>query len=61
MEQDIYVATLAAHTFRALMTIAVAFNLKIRQYDAVNAFINSILDKEIYYSAPKRFKRQRAC
>jgi hypothetical protein len=38
------------------MAIVVAFDLKIRQYDAVNAFINSILDKKIYCSAPKGFK-----
>jgi Reverse transcriptase (RNA-dependent DNA polymerase) len=60
-EQDTYAATLAAHTFRALMAIAAAFNLEIQQYDAVNAFVNSKLNEDIYCYSPEGFERQGSC
>jgi Reverse transcriptase (RNA-dependent DNA polymerase) len=47
-EQDTYAATLAARTFRALIAISAAFDLEASQFDAVNAFVNSDLDEEIY-------------
>lgn len=47
-DEETYAATLAARTFRALMAIAAAFDLEIRQYDAVNAFTNSELTESIY-------------
>jgi hypothetical protein len=36
-----YAATLAIRGFRALIAIKAYFNLKTRQYDAVNAFTNA--------------------
>jgi hypothetical protein len=45
---DTAAATLAARTFRTLMAIAAVFDLDIRQIDAVNAFVNSELDEEVY-------------
>jgi hypothetical protein len=30
------------------MALAAAFNLELRQYNAINAFINALLDHEIY-------------
>ncbi|KAF7174442.1 hypothetical protein CNMCM5623_007239 [Aspergillus felis] len=45
---DTTAATLAARTFRTLMAIAAVFDLDIRQIDAVNAFVNSLLDEEVY-------------
>lgn len=54
-EQETYAATLAARTFRALMAISAAFDLEIRQYDAVNAFVNSDLDEEIHCYCPDGF------
>lgn len=44
---DTYAATLAAQTFRAVIAIVAAFNLKLRQYDAVNAFANAALPTPI--------------
>jgi hypothetical protein len=38
------------------MAIAAKFNLKTRQLDAVNAFINSPIDEEVYVSYPDGFK-----
>ena len=48
-EEETYAATLASRIFRALMAIAAAFDLEIRQYDAVNAFTNAKLSKLVYY------------
>jgi hypothetical protein len=44
---DTYAATLAARLFRALMTLACAFNLKAIQYDVPNAFLNATLDRTL--------------
>jgi hypothetical protein len=41
------------------MAIAAAFNLEIRQYDAVNAFINAKLSKLVYYYCPEGFNQNR--
>jgi Reverse transcriptase (RNA-dependent DNA polymerase) len=60
-EQDTYAATLAARTFRALISVTAAFDLEIRQYDAVNAFTNSTLNEEIYCQAPEGFERVGYC
>jgi hypothetical protein len=56
-----YIATLVVRTFCALVIIAAAFNLKIWQYNAVNAFINSCVDKKIFYKCPDRFRRPGYC
>jgi len=37
------------------MAIAAAFNLKIWQYNAINAFINARLDKPVYCYYPEGF------
>lgn len=60
-EQDTYAATLAARTFRALMAISAAFDLEIRQYDAVNAFVNSKINEEVNCYAPEGFERSGSC
>ena len=56
-KEETYTATLAARIFRALMAIAAAFDLEIRQYDAVNAFTNAKLSKPIYCYCPEGFDR----
>lgn len=56
--QDTYAATLAARTFRALMALAAAFDLELRQYDATNAFINAELDYELYCQCPDGYTDQ---
>jgi hypothetical protein len=45
--QETYAATLAARSFRTLMAIAARFDLKLIQYDAVNAFVNASLEDTI--------------
>jgi hypothetical protein len=56
-QQDMYAATLATRTFRALIAMAAAFDLEIWQYDAVIAFINSCVDDEIFCECPDGFRR----
>jgi Reverse transcriptase (RNA-dependent DNA polymerase) len=59
--QDTYAATLAARTFRALISISAAFNLEMKQYDAVNAFVNSELKEEVYTHCPEGFTKIGHC
>jgi hypothetical protein len=61
IDQNTYVATFTAKTFRALMIISTAFDLKIWQYDAVNAFINSEIDEELYSESSNEFSRFDYC
>jgi hypothetical protein len=59
--QNTYATTFAAKTFHALMIISTAFDLKIWQYDAVNAFINSEIDEELYSENSNEFFRFNYC
>jgi hypothetical protein len=43
------------------MIISTAFNLKIWQYDAVSAFINSEIDEELYSENSNEFFRLDYC
>lgn len=55
-ESNTYAATLAARAFRLLMAIAAYFDLDAYQLDAVNAFLNSPIDEEVYVQYPDGFK-----
>jgi hypothetical protein len=46
--QDVYATTLVAKIFRMLMTLVTAYNLKTRQLNAINAFLNAHNDEFIY-------------
>jgi hypothetical protein len=46
--QDVYVFTLTNKIFRMLMTFVVAYNLKTRQLDVVNAFLNAKNDEKFF-------------
>ena len=52
-QQNTYAATLAARIFRVPMALIAAYDLKTRQYDAVNAFANSSIDEAIYCKPPE--------
>ena len=54
---DTYAAILAAETMRFLLAIAAHFDLEMRQFDAVNAFLNCILDEIVYCDLPPGFER----
>ena len=45
-------ATLASRCFRTLMAITAAFGLDMKQFDALNAFVNSLLDEVVYVELP---------
>lgn len=49
---DTRAATLAARCFRTLMALVAAFGLEMKQYDAINAFVNSFLDEVVYIEPP---------
>ena len=53
--EDTYAATLAAQTFRTIMSITAAFDLETRQYDAVGAFLNATLDEPTFVRCPEGF------
>ncbi len=46
--QNVYAATLTSKIFKMLMTLMIAFHLKTRQLDVVNAFLNAHNDELVY-------------
>ena len=56
---EIYVAILVFYIFCALIALTAVFNLSIYQLDAILAFINTKLDKIVYYYMPEDFERSR--
>ena len=38
------------------MALVAAFDLDITQYDAMNTFLNAVLDEDVYVSLPDGFK-----
>jgi uncharacterized protein YcgI (DUF1989 family) len=46
--EDTTAITLTARTFCTLMAIAATFNLDIRQINALNVFVNSEINEEVY-------------
>jgi hypothetical protein len=48
--KDTYEVILAARIFRALMIIVATFDLKARQFDAINAFVNCSIDESTFSS-----------
>lgn len=57
-QDDTYASTLAAQTFRAMASIAAAFDLEIKQYDAVNAFENAKLPHPVYCKCPEGYEKE---
>ena len=53
-----YIITLIGKSFKTLMAIAIQFNLKILQYNVVNTFINTLLNKMIYIRIPVGHKEK---
>ena len=42
--QETYAATLASRSLRMLMAIAANFDLELKQYDVINAFVHAVID-----------------
>ena len=58
---DTYAATLAARSFRAVAALIAVFDLDAIQLDAINAFINSLLDEVVYCELPPGFQIPGKC
>ena len=54
-------ATLAVKTARAVFALVAAFDLDMTQRDVVNAFLNSILQDEVYTRCPPGFEAPGRC
>jgi hypothetical protein len=54
--QDVYAVTLISKVFRVLMTLVAAFDLKTRQLNAINAFLNAHNDEPIYCQMPDDYR-----
>jgi hypothetical protein len=59
--EDKRAVTLAARAARVSFALVTAFNLDIRQRDAVSAFLNSKLPVETYTRMPEGFERLGMC
>ena len=55
--EDTYAATLAARSFRTFMAIAARFDLELKQYDAVNAFVHAPLPDKVYMRMPQGYRQ----
>lgn len=55
--QDLYAATGAYRTFRILMALVAAFKLICDSADVTNAFLNAIMNEEVYVETPPGFTR----
>ncbi|KAJ5827623.1 hypothetical protein N7447_001845 [Penicillium robsamsonii] len=59
--QEKRAATLAARTARMIFALVAAFDLNLRQRDAVTAFLNSKLEQETYSHMPEGFQIPGKC
>ena len=51
-----YAATLAAKSFRVAMAVAAKFDLEVKHYDVVNAFLNANVNGDVFCRLPDGFK-----
>ena len=56
--ENTYAATLAARSFRTFMAIAARFDLELKQYDAVNAFVHAPLSDKVYMRMPHGYRQR---
>ncbi len=59
--QDVYAATLTSKVFRMLMTLVIAFHMKTRQLNAVNAFLNAHNDELVYCQMSDDYRLDDKC
>lgn len=59
--EDVYAATLAIKIFRCLVALIPAFDMKTRQFDAINAFLNAKADRTIHVYMPDGFSIDGKC
>lgn len=56
-DSETYAATLASQTLRACMVMIAAFNLELKRYDAITAFVNASLDEPLPFESPDSYIR----
>ena len=56
--EDTYAAIVAIQTFRAMMAMAAAFDLEIKSYDIMNAYINAELKSPIHCQLPSGTEKE---
>ncbi len=59
--QNVYAITLTLKIFRILMTLVIAFHLKTRQLDVVNAFLNAQNDELVYCQMSDDYRLDDKC
>ena len=52
---DIYAAILVGRNFKVLLVIIVKFNLELHQYNIINTFIYTKLNKVVYIRIPLNY------
>ena len=57
IHEETYAATLAGRSFRTLMATAARFDLELVQYDAVNAFVNARLGRDVFMRMPPGYRK----
>ena len=60
-EQETYAATVKMKIFRFILALIAAFDLDTWHADITNAFLNSLLDEEVYCKLPDGFKQAGKC
>jgi hypothetical protein len=61
IEEETYIATLAAQIFRAIIAIAYTFDLEIKQFDVIAAYSNADLERPLKAYLPEGFKQKGKC
>ena len=61
MYENIYAAILIAKIFKIVIIITTAFDMKIHQFDAINAFVNNKFDEEILCKCSEKFRQSNKC
>ena len=57
LSEQNYAATLAARSLRTVLAIAARFDLELKQFDAVNAFVNAHLDNSVLMEMPPGYRK----
>jgi hypothetical protein len=60
-EQETYAATVKMKIFRFILALTAAFDLDTWHTDITNAFLNSLLDEEVYCKLPDGFSQPGKC
>ena len=48
---------MAGRSFKTLIAIAAKFDLELKQYDVINAFVNAKLTKDVYMRMPLGYRK----